>query len=675
MTNEARELQKNAVNQLLIKKNNSDQKTILFRAPTGSGKTYMMADFMNRVIHDEPDAVFLVSTRSTAQLGKQNHESFIKYYQDGYFPNLKSYLIDTEAMNDNRVEATFFIDPNYNVYNLPSDLLKDGGRIVTPFKAFLKTLQSPIALNGLGKTLYLIKDEEHIATNNLDKSIECFKKTFCFSATPKLEKGREIDVAISDDEAVNAKLIKSIELRSDSETLKDALNKFLEVKEDYISKIGVNPCFMIQIDNMEKGSSELLSIFETLKSFPELKWLSILSDKKSSKDYDTNDEIKNTLPVDKWKRYARNPNSSIDVIIFKLSVKEGWDIPRACMLYQIRNTKSKQLDEQVIGRIRRNPRLMDLETLPEDVQQLALTAYIWGICPKELKTTKKVNLRNKEQIQNLLKVKTTRLKPLNKKYDFDFSKFMDSIELDLAPKSIFSLNSEINKDSYVADVLYKNINDYTSWWKVATNFEDLKRKCQNFYSDYDSSMEIAEDVSFPISTYYIDNGNYKEINSWIWKNIDESDEEFSFDSDAESRWVKVLKKYCKEGHIKKADIDLFGNNVVFLWGKNYLPNSQVKFQYFNNGIHDSYPDFIMEDSNGKIHLFEIKSLNNNRNLTIDQMEYNNKIQALKDCYKACSRITNQVFYIPILACNVWRIIRYKNGEEDNLSEEQFLNSF
>ena len=31
-------------------------------------------------------------------------------------------------------------------------------------------------------------------------------------------------------------------------------------------------------------------------------------------------------------------------------ISEGWDIPRACMLYQIRDSKSKQLDEQVMGR-------------------------------------------------------------------------------------------------------------------------------------------------------------------------------------------------------------------------------------------------------------------------------------------------------------------------------------
>ena len=76
------------------------------------------------------------------------------------------------------------------------------------------------------------------------------------------------------------------------------------------------------------------------------------------KNCDTNDVFKaKKMPVNKWKDYAKSNTSTIDVIIFKMVISEGWDIPRACMLYQVRDTQSKQLDEQVMGRVRRNPRL------------------------------------------------------------------------------------------------------------------------------------------------------------------------------------------------------------------------------------------------------------------------------------------------------------------------------
>lgn len=82
----------------------------------------------------------------------------------------------------------------------------------------------------------------------------------------------------------------------------------------------------------------------------------------NDKECDTNDTFKaKKLPVSKWKDYAKENSSTIDIIIFKMVITEGWDIPRACMLYQMRDSKSKQLDEQVMGRVRRNPRLLDFE--------------------------------------------------------------------------------------------------------------------------------------------------------------------------------------------------------------------------------------------------------------------------------------------------------------------------
>ena len=78
MLQEAKDLQKNAVTKLTkILQNVSDsRKEITFKAPTGSGKTYMMADFMNRIICADRNAVFIVSTLSKSNLAAQNFNSF-----------------------------------------------------------------------------------------------------------------------------------------------------------------------------------------------------------------------------------------------------------------------------------------------------------------------------------------------------------------------------------------------------------------------------------------------------------------------------------------------------------------------------------------------------------------------------------------------------------------------
>lgn len=76
MLAEIQELQNSAVLKLIteIKIHRKDSYT--FKAPTGSGKTFMMADFMNRMLEINPDIIFLVSSLSKSDLAEQNYEKF-----------------------------------------------------------------------------------------------------------------------------------------------------------------------------------------------------------------------------------------------------------------------------------------------------------------------------------------------------------------------------------------------------------------------------------------------------------------------------------------------------------------------------------------------------------------------------------------------------------------------
>ena len=379
MLHEVIELQKRAVDSLVQKYDELDE--ITFRAPTGSGKTYMMADFMNRILEENDDVVFLVSTLSKGDLATQNYNKFLEYSSKGEFPNLKSHLINTNIAGEERL----FIPTNFNVYLLPRDLYKSGGKLMQgAMESFLNTLTYNTFFGGLEKRIILIKDECHIATNNLDSiSDTYFDKVINFSATPNLRRSQNPDVEITDDEAVNASLIKRVELGDEEDTIGDALNKFEEVKHEYRNLLGVNPCLIIQISNKDKADYELNNvIFPELEKaeHQDLKWMLIVD---KDINCDTNDVFKaKKMSVAKWKNYAKENTSTIDVIIFKMVISEGWDIPRACMLYQVRDTQSDQLDEQVMGRVRRNPRLMDFETLSEEAKKLATTACIWGIMPE-----------------------------------------------------------------------------------------------------------------------------------------------------------------------------------------------------------------------------------------------------------------------------------------------------
>ncbi len=704
MKQEAIDLQQNAVS--LLVELTAAQDEIVFKAPTGSGKTYMMADMMNRILSMNKNVIFLVSTLSKGDLATQNYEKFQEYSAKGNFPVLRPYLISSDIAGEERL----FVSTDYNVYLLPRDLYKKGGRLMQgAMEGFLQNMTSAQWLGGQEKKVYLIKDECHIATNNLDNLSErFFTKTYNFSATPKLSSGQHPDVEIKNDDAVNAKLIKDIELIDDLDVkVADAIEKFEEVKKDYRDLLGVNPCLIIQISNKDKADDEIAEIKRELGKAEhiDLKWILIVNDEK---ECDTNDTFKaKKLPVSKWKDYAKENSSTIDIIIFKMVITEGWDIPRACMLFQIRDSKSKQLDEQVMGRVRRNPRLLDFETLSEEAQKLAMTAWIWGIVPEDLRKSFGVKLwQDSKIITDEIKIITTRLKPLTKKAEFDLTAFLKEQSVVSAPSSIFTLWRDFVKaENSVRKMGEHYALTYTRWRDFAENIDAVASESSQYVNDYEKSMEVVKDekgqdveVSFAPTSHYTDNGNYVNIGDWVWKRNDGNDK-FSFDSEAEREWTEILKDLTKDdaadgnGRVGKrvtvgkqnpkvGVVDLFGEKEpelletkqLYLWGKNYVVNSPIKFEYYLGALHSSYPDFVMKDSFNRVHIFEVKSVNISSNMVggFDNNIYKTKLEELKKAYKQASKLTEQIFYLPILRDEKWRVFQYVSGSEKTFAKDEFV---
>lgn len=702
MLKEVIELQKNAVNRLLSILPNREE--ITFRAPTGSGKTYMMADFMNLVLSDNDDVIFIVSTLSKGSLAEQNYEKFVKYSEDGKFMKIKPYLINSEVSG----EEALYIPTENNVYILPRDLYKKGGRLMQGcMEQFLSTITLNTILGGKEKKVYLIKDECHVATNNLDTlSKSFFDKIINFSATPNLKRGQTPDVEITDEEAVCANLIKKLELGSDEDSVEDAINKFEEIKVEYRNRLGINPCLIIQISNKDKATEELNNrIFPVLQKseHQDLKWMLIVD---KDKECDTNDIFKaKKMPIKKWKDYAKENTATIDIIIFKMVISEGWDIPRACMLYQVRETKSEQLDEQVIGRVRRNPRLLDFETLDEEAKKLAMTSWVWGNQPEVGRKVRRVKLFDEPRdITNNVKIKTTRIKPLKKKVNFNINDFFEDMKNENSYNDIFTAYKKLNRaDNEIKELCYEYADNYQKWLNFNDNIDKIIIENKSYICNYDESMELVKDENgkeifstFPDKSYYMDNGNYENISDWVWKRADGVDK-FSFDSEAEREWASILKEISYKTNDKsnsiiksvitgkdnpnKNMISLFGKEEEklepkkkYLWGKNFITNSNIKFEYYFDGIYASYPDFIMIDNYGRVHIFEVKSVNVSNQLNIDSEKYKEKIEELKKSYKKASELTGYNFYLPILKDDIWYITYYEEGIESNITKEQFIDS-
>lgn len=690
MLDDVKNLQERAISELV--QSLSEKDDVVFKAPTGSGKTFIMARVMDEVILKDDNVVFIVSSLSKANLAQQNYDKFNEYLELGLVQHLNPHLISSETS----CESALYIPSVNNVYVLPQALYKAKSKLKGQ-QAFLKLL---LEIKNHGRVLYLIKDESHVATNNLDELKSFFTKIINISATPK----KKPDVEISEQDAVNACLIKRVQYCSSSDygdddfsvdslqykELLKALDYLKECKKDYLEKSNINPCLIIQISNKDLGEKQFNVIERALglSEYKDLKWVGYAKDPKVCQ---TNDQMIKTSPQ-KWEKYCKPNDSTIDVIIFKMAITEGWDIPRANMLFQIRDSKSKQLDVQVLGRVRRNPRIMDFEKITDEKERrLFTTAYVWGIKDnsseqKSVDVTLKGSVpdgnRIKNEIQEEIKVKITKLADLNDtQSNFDIDTFLKEKQAPESCKSIFELYNELTKSSNRIQVECKRYmfssydDEYSKFFGFVNNLSEIKSKVKTILSSDSSSIEVVKnslgkdlEVSLPYNSLYFQNKKYSlQDVKGVWNNGSDM-REFTFDSDSEKKW---LYKMLQDFSIKKISLD--EEKDILLVGKNYLQNSEIKYEYYADGSHFSYPDFVLKDKYDRIFLFEVKSMNISSSLQIDTKVYQEKVEILKDLYSKVSSKVEHYFCLPILNGKSWTVHCYYKGVHYELKEDQFKN--
>lgn len=690
MLDDVKNLQERAISELV--QSLSEKDDVVFKAPTGSGKTFIMARVMDEVISKDDNVVFIVSSLSKANLAQQNYDKFNEYLELGLVQHLNPHLISSETS----CESALYIPSVNNVYVLPQALYKAKSKLKGQ-QAFLKLL---LEIKNHGRVLYLIKDESHVATNNLDELKSFFTKIINISATPK----KKPDVEISEQDAVNACLIKRVQYCSSADygdddfsvdslqykELLKALDYLKECKKDYLEKSNINPCLIIQISNKDLGEKQFNVIERALglSEYKDLKWVGYAKDPKVCQ---TNDQMIKTSPQ-KWEKYCKPNDSTIDVIIFKMAITEGWDIPRANMLFQIRDSKSKQLDVQVLGRVRRNPRIMDFEKITDEKERrLFTTAYVWGIKDnsseqKSVDVTLKGSVpdgnRIKNEIQEEIKVKITKLADLNDtQSNFDIDTFLKEKQTPESCKSIFELYNELTKSSNRIQVECKRYmfssydDEYSKYFVFVNNLSEIKSKVKTILSSDSSSIEVVKnslgkdlEVSLPYNSLYFQNKKYSlQDVKGVWNNGSDM-REFTFDSDSEKKW---LYKMLQDFSIKKISLD--EEKDILLVGKNYLQNSEIKYEYYADGSHFSYPDFVLKDKYDRIFLFEVKSMNISSSLQIDTKVYQEKVEILKDLYSKVSSKVEHYFCLPILNGKSWTVHCYYIGVHYELKEDQFKN--
>lgn len=334
------------------------RKEIVFKAPTGSGKTFMASSLIEELASENSNVNFCImwACPGKGELHKQSFDNVKKYLggnpvcsllEEDFFGSRK-YIKNHEIVFINWEKL---IQKDKETGKWVNNLMKD-----QECQNFINVIDQT---RRNGTKVILIIDESHIGKSSKTRIQEFVNTIICpnivleMSATPLSE---HIDVVIDPQKVIDEGMIKedvivnegiSKEDRSmedkDSEllVLEKGYLKREELKKEYES-IGslVNPLVLIQIPNVDEGEAKKLVIKDFLREkgiTEDNGKLKFWCDDKGHFD----------------KKKIKNLDDETEYLVFKTAVATGWDCPRAQILIKFREGKSETFEIQTIGRILR----------------------------------------------------------------------------------------------------------------------------------------------------------------------------------------------------------------------------------------------------------------------------------------------------------------------------------
>lgn len=338
------------------------KKSIVFKAPTGAGKTLMMAEFLKELIENRGDGKqFSFIWTAPRQLHKQSKRSLSKYYNDSKALKCSHF----EDLTDKRIGLNEILFLNWESINKDDNIyVRDNEQDYNLTHIVQNTIDK-------GREIVLIIDESHHTslTPNTQGLIQLMqpKLSIEVSATPSIQgdetvtvyrekvvaegmikKQVSINPGFKNDieEALDTFKLKSEEISESTNefVLRKALEKREELAELYKEEgADINPLLLIQLPDSKKGIEDVKDELVDLLN----KNHGITVDKGNLAVYLS--ENKENLEA------IERPDSDVDVMIFKQAIALGWDCPRAHILALFRDWKSISFSIQTVGRILRMP--------------------------------------------------------------------------------------------------------------------------------------------------------------------------------------------------------------------------------------------------------------------------------------------------------------------------------
>lgn len=333
--------------------NLDSNKICVFKSPTGSGKTIMMAELIKRLVGNRQDGKEIAFIWITVhKLHDQSREKLEKYYEDLRTVECSNFN-DLQDKQIQDKEILFFnwqsINQEKNIYIRENENENNLSKVIENTK-------------DEGREIILIIDESH-HTASSEKSKQVIQKinpkiTIEVSATPKISDTdyvQSVDLQeVIEEEMVKKSIKLNLKMRdtADSTTdeiiIKTALEKRQHLKNNYEDEDSdVNPLVLIQLPDSRKGILDRKDqIIKMLDSR-----FGINTDNGKLAIYLSDKDNKINL-----ENIEKNTNE-VEVLIFKQAITVGWDCPRSSILVLFREWKKFEFSIQTIGRIIRMPEI------------------------------------------------------------------------------------------------------------------------------------------------------------------------------------------------------------------------------------------------------------------------------------------------------------------------------
>lgn len=369
------DFQKQAVDQLCqvfldLWKTGNRKLPLVFKAPTGAGKTIMMAEFLRCIdAHFQfyADKAYLWVSFGGDESYSQSKKKLYNYFNEGTDIGLK----DMSNFNEGKLYKN-------NVFFINWSKIKASDKEGRKLRKETETTDKGIFDDFIEHTkrerdIILIVDEAHIEAGDklplYGELIELIDPRIIIkvTATPKtipsasdtLQK-RAGFVEVNEEDVIASGLIKkqliiqteeeifsvqNTRLTEDEKMLKLAFNRRLELKKHYADAgCDINPLVLIQLPSDYKETQDIKDDKKGMaltylknKGVPEEEiaiWLS--------------GEHRNLENIEQ-------NNNEVSFMIFKTAPATGWDCPRADVLVMFREIKNPSFHTQILGRVKRMP--------------------------------------------------------------------------------------------------------------------------------------------------------------------------------------------------------------------------------------------------------------------------------------------------------------------------------